>query len=104
MKVKVFDKNEKGKIEFTRKELEALLNEVFDDGYQEGKDNRPYTWTSPSITYKTYSTDPYCTTTSNTEYINYATGVGESSILSNMIESICYGDIQCDGQMELDLR
>lgn len=51
MKVKVFDKNSNGKIEFTRKELEALLNEVYNDGYKEGRDSKYYTWTSPTITY-----------------------------------------------------
>ena len=31
--VKVFMPNEKGKIEFTKEELELLLNEVWNDGY-----------------------------------------------------------------------
>lgn len=32
MKVKVFTTNEKGKIEFTKEELEKLLDEVYQDG------------------------------------------------------------------------
>ena len=46
--VKVFTTNEKGKIEFTREELEAILNEVWNDGYNH---HGTYWWTSP-----TYST------------------------------------------------
>ena len=46
MKVKVFQSNHNGKIEFTRAELEKLLNEVYTDGYNEGKSSH-WTWTSP---------------------------------------------------------
>lgn len=50
--IKVFTKNENGKIEFTKEELEKLLNEVWYDG----KNNGNYYWaspgwTSPTITY-----------------------------------------------------
>ena len=48
MKVKVFQPNHNGKIEFTRAELEKLLNEVYTDGYNEGKSSH-WTWTSPYI-------------------------------------------------------
>ena len=48
MKVKVFQSNHNGKIEFTRTELEKLLNEVYTDGYNEGKSSH-WTWTSPCI-------------------------------------------------------
>lgn len=32
MKVRVFTTNDKGKVEFTKEELEKLLNEVYQDG------------------------------------------------------------------------
>lgn len=52
MMVKVFQSNANGKIEFTRAELEKLLNEVYKKGYDTGtydtKQNY-WTWTSPSI-------------------------------------------------------
>ena len=48
MKVKVFQSNHNGKIEFTRAELEKLLNEVYTDGYNEGKSSH-WTWTSPYV-------------------------------------------------------
>ena len=31
-KIRVFPKNEKGKIEFTKEELQKLLNEVYNEG------------------------------------------------------------------------
>ena len=44
-KIKVFSINEKGKIEFTKEQLEQLLNETYRDGYNDG--NAPtYTWTT----------------------------------------------------------
>lgn len=48
MKIKVFEPNRYGKIEFTRAELEKLLNEVYTDGYNEGKSSH-WTWTSPYV-------------------------------------------------------
>ena len=45
--VKVFTTNKDGKIEFTKEELEALLNEVWTDGYNR---HGSYWWTSPTWT------------------------------------------------------
>lgn len=51
MKVKVFQPNSHGKIEFTREELEKLLNEVYDGGFRDGevaqREKSSWTWTSP---------------------------------------------------------
>lgn len=44
MKIKVFYPDRDGRISFTKKELEDLLDEVYREGYNDG---RPYTWTSP---------------------------------------------------------
>ena len=54
--VKVFSTNKNGKIEFTEKELENLLNEVWNDGYNHNS-NR-YWWTSPApqINYPMWTT------------------------------------------------
>ena len=51
MKVKVFQTNANGKIEFSRNELEKLLNEVYNDGYSAGEQHMRETyWTwSPNI-------------------------------------------------------
>ena len=45
--VKVFTPNKNGKIEFTKEELEALLNEVWNDGYNR---QMAYYWGSPTPT------------------------------------------------------
>ena len=50
--VKVFTTNENGKIEFTKEELELLLNEVWRDGYN---NHGSYWWTSPTITTPFYN-------------------------------------------------
>lgn len=39
MKVKIFIPNKDGKIEFDQKDLESLLNEVYEEGYIDGKKN-----------------------------------------------------------------
>ena len=52
MMVKVFQTNRNGKIEFTKEELETLLNEVYWDGYRA---NSTWTWTTP-LSYPIYTT------------------------------------------------
>lgn len=68
MMVKVFQSNANGKIEFTRAELEKLLNEVYKKGYDNGaydtKQNY-WTWTSPSISTTNWRT-PEAIYTTNT--------------------------------------
>ena len=52
MSVKVFQTNKAGKIEFTRCELEKLLNETYNEGYCDGENHAKgsyWTWTSPSV-------------------------------------------------------
>lgn len=46
MKVKVFTKNQKGKIEFTEKELQKLLDEIYSEGYSDGSRGN-YIYTTP---------------------------------------------------------
>lgn len=52
MRVKIFTLNENNKIEFTQKELEKLLDEVYEDGVADGKKSNYF-----------YYRYPYCTTT-----------------------------------------
>lgn len=62
MSVKVFQTNKAGKIEFTRCELEKLLNETYNEGYHDGENHAKssyWTWTSPSISTATYPTITY---------------------------------------------
>jgi hypothetical protein len=64
MKIKIFEVNQNGKIEFTKSELEQLLNKMYDDGYEDGMNvnQSNITWTNPYTT-------PY----SNTATTNFAT-------------------------------
>lgn len=65
MKIKVFEPNRYGKIEFTCAELEKLLNEVYSDGYRNGESDarsRAWTWTSPYLTNTPYYTISTCST------------------------------------------
>lgn len=55
--VKVFTTNKDGKIEFTKEELEKLLNEVWNDGYNK---HGSYWWTSPTT--GTITNTPYYST------------------------------------------
>ena len=50
--IKVFTTNSNGKIEFTKDELEKLLNEVWDDGR---KSTSYYWWASPTVTTPNYT-------------------------------------------------
>ena len=64
--VKVFTVNKNGKIEFTKDELEKLLNEAWNDGYYH---TNTYWWTSPSvptITTPYYTSDKTITVTCGT--------------------------------------
>ena len=47
MKVKVFYPNREGKIEFTRQELEKLLDEVYREGQKDCNCGKSWTWTTP---------------------------------------------------------
>ena len=51
MKIKVFYPNAKGNIELTKEKLEGLLNEAYNEGYRDGKNNNGY--------YYGISTTPY---------------------------------------------
>lgn len=58
-KYKVFTPNANKKVEFTKEELEKLLNEVYNEGYTDGKASN---WT---IGYGDVITWPYTKVTSN---------------------------------------
>ena len=89
MSVKVFQTNKAGKIEFTRCELEKLLNEIYNEGYRDGEDTR-WTWTSPNI----INTPPYyygtiCsdTNTSNVIHKNEIEGTTLTSSIPDKINA-----------------
>ena len=87
MKVKVFQTNPNGKIEFTRAELEKLLNEVYDGGFRDGeaaqREKSNWTWTPPYI-YSKNLEDSITTTGSTTNM---------PLVINNKTEAV--GDLKC---------
>lgn len=74
-KIRVFPKNEKGKIEFTKEELQKLLNEV----YNEGKID------SYTISYGyNITTTPYYYSTTTTS--NSSTSIDKNNLTSLNID------------------
>jgi hypothetical protein len=59
MKIKVFQTNPNGKIEFTPAELEKLLNDAYEEGQRNCNCAKSITWTNPC------TTPYYNTTTTN---------------------------------------
>jgi len=87
MSVKVFKTNRAGKIEFTRCELEKLLNETYREGYTDGENHAKsnyWTWTSPSIT------------VTNTPYYGTVTCDNGSLLRSNTVDGIASTATLCD--------
>lgn len=69
MMIKVFESNKDGKIEFSKTDLEKLLNEIYKDGYKTGYaegNSKSFTWTSPYLS----TTNPAITTTTTTNAID----------------------------------
>lgn len=79
MRTKFFIKNNKDKIEFTEKELKELLDEIYNEGYQDGK-IRNYFYTTPTypgttLTYPTIPLDPYKITCDNSNIADISKGL-----------------------------
>ena len=72
-KIRVFPKNEKGKIEFTKEELQKLLNEVYNEGKMD----------SYTIYYGYSTTTPYYSTVTTS---NSSTLTGNNKLNSLTIE------------------
>lgn len=79
MKIKVFYPNEKGHIELTKEKLEGLLNEAYNEGYRDGRNNNGY--------YCGITTTPYVSSISdsNIAYLSSTT----PSISVNTTELLC---------------
>ena len=91
MIIKLFKTNKAGKIEFTRCELEKLLNETYNEGYYDGEahaKNTYWTWTSPS----TINTPPYyCGTTcsdTNTSNVIHKNSLEGTTLTSSITDKI----------------
>lgn len=96
MKAKIFTLNDNGKIEFTEKELKALLDEIYNDGYFDAT-HRGYIYYTPwKYPYTPYYTTS--TTAGNGITINDGTSTAgtikyETPITTASCSSSCKG---CD--------
>jgi hypothetical protein len=81
MKVKVFYPNKADKIEFTRSELEKLLDEVYAEGYADGKANGYWIYSTPTLTGNGTPMDVYYST-STTSVTNSVDSTASKTTLS----------------------
>ena len=92
MRIKIFTPNEYGRIELTKEELEKLLNE----SYQQGWNDKPYYDSYryyPTVTYCSNTTNPYeiratldttnCADTATAECVKDATNCSITGTLDN---------------------
>ena len=71
MNIKVFKTNANGKIEFTRCELEKMLNEIYDEGYAAGEKHMKesyWTWSAPYLSNTNNGPSISTTTTPEIKY------------------------------------
>lgn len=78
MSIKVFQTNANGKIEFTRCELEKLLNETYDEGYRAGENHAKGQYWTPN----------WCTLTGDS-INNKATATNTTNITSAIDDLKC---------------
>lgn len=95
MKVRVFYPNKDNKIEFTKQQLEKLLDEVYEEGRAKGYDQgyaavRPVTITYPYTPYWYSNTTPYITCTDTDLTINSTLSNGTA--LNNIVSTITIGN------------
>lgn len=97
MKVRVFYPNKDNKIEFTKQQLEKLLDEVYEEGRAKGYDQgyaagRPVTITYPYTPYW-YTTTPYINTCT-TDNITLTADTKTASAISfnDVVSTITIGD------------
>ena len=70
MKYKILTPNENGMFTFTKEELEKFMEEIYDEGYNEGM---KHTITTPSYPYPDPITHPYVTWSDKTTPISTTT-------------------------------
>lgn len=87
-RVKVFSPNENGKIEFTKREIEKLLQEIYNEGYRDGSQSK-WTVSYGGITNNELYTIPALYTTE----VKPIDTKAPSSICYDKLEGFCNGSI-----------
>ena len=87
-RVKVFSPNENGKIEFTKREIEKLLQEIYNEGYRDGSQSK---WT---ISYGgTTNNELHAIPALYTTKVEPIETKAPSSICYDKLEGLCNGSI-----------
>ena len=91
MSIKVFQTNANGKIEFTRCELEKLLNETYDEGYRAGENQAKgqyWTWAPNWMTLTSDSTNNRITTTTTNAIDDLKCAATNTTNTTNAIDDL----------------
>lgn len=75
MKVKIFTPNRDGKIEFNQKDLESLLNEIYEEGYNDGKKNNSGGLNYPAGVKKIEDSNPFKWVSGSTSTTSFPTTI-----------------------------
>ena len=75
MKVKIFMPNKDGKIEFDYKDLESLLNEIYEEGYNDGKKNNGGGLNYPAGVKKIEDSNPFKWVSDSTSTASFPTTI-----------------------------
>ena len=78
MKVKIFTPNRDGKIEFNQKDLESLLNEIYEEGYNDGKKNNGGGLNYPAGVKKIEDSNPFKWASDSTSTTSFPTTITSS--------------------------
>lgn len=98
MKIKVFCPNVNGKLEFTREELENLLNEAYSDGYRDGSCSRTWTYTYPTVTLSSSNSIAGTTTYRDSVSLNDLASTSTNAVTQE------YCKVDADGQIHMDIQ
>ena len=98
MKIKIFCPNSNGKLEFTKEELENLINEAYNDGYRDGSFTKTWAYRYPIVSFDSTTdnatTTPYCDSVSSRDFAS-------TSTTAAMHE---YCKIDANGQVHMDIQ
>lgn len=103
MKIKIMFPNRDGRLEFSKNELEKLLEEAYNEGYKDGKNSNSYTVNKdytyyPSVSYLsgvTYNTDGAYSTHAMDNSVTAVSGLA-----LNADNTVSLGTVELKGKVE----
>lgn len=89
MSIKVFQTNANGRIEFTRCELEKLLNETYDEGYRAGENHAKGQYWTWAPNWNTLTSDPTSNRITTTNTTNTTNAINDLKCTTENLDNIC---------------